>query len=41
MKLQKPGTDLYAYIATVQVIMCIFIIIYYPEMDAEHSSIVS
>ena len=40
LKLQKPGYDFYSYIVIVQVFMCIFILLFYPSMDADSSSIV-
>ena len=41
LKIQKPGIDYYEFMVSVQVLMCLYILIMYPEMDAEHSSILS
>lgn len=35
IKEQKPGRDLYALIATVQFIICVFLIFFYTKMDAD------
>ena len=40
LKLQKPGFDFYSYIVIVQVFMCIFILLFYPSMDADSQNIV-
>ena len=36
---QKPGIDLYVYIATVEFVLCLFILLWYTKMKAESSSI--
>ena len=39
LKIQKPGFDFYSYMFFLQVAMCIYIIVWYPKMDAENLSI--
>jgi hypothetical protein len=38
LKIQKPGFDFYNQMVMVQVFMCIYIIIFYPNMDADKST---
>ena len=35
VKEQKPGVDLYAWITFVQFIICIYLIMFYTEIDTE------
>lgn len=37
-KAQKPGHDYYSITLSIQVIMCFFIIIFFPSMNAEQTS---
>lgn len=39
IKEQKPGNDLYAIVATVQFIICIFLIFFYTKMDADFTNV--
>lgn len=40
LKVQKPGRDYYNSMVFVQVFMCIHIVLFFPGMDAEKSTIV-
>ena len=41
LKIQKPGLDFYQIMVSIQVLMSLYILLQYPKMDAEHSSILS
>jgi hypothetical protein len=39
LKLQKPGFDYYSYIVFIQVFMCIVLVIWFPSMDSDNTSL--
>jgi hypothetical protein len=39
IKEQKPGRDLYAVIATIQFVICLFIIFFFTKMDADVTTV--
>lgn len=39
IKQQKPGTDLYVYIATIQIILATYVFIFYANMQGNESDI--
>lgn len=40
LKIQKPGIDFYQHMLSVQVLMCLYILIWYPNMAAEEETII-
>lgn len=40
LKIQKPGIDFYQHMLAVQVLMCLYILIWYPNMAAEEETII-
>jgi len=39
IKQQKPGVDLYVYVATIQIILIIYIFIFYSNMQGNETDI--
>lgn len=39
VKEQKPGMDLFPWTATIQFIICLFLIFFYTKMDADFTNV--
>lgn len=38
--MQKPGHDYYSIIVSVQIIICLYLILFYPNMEGQNLTIV-
>ena len=39
IKQQKPGLDLYIYVALVEIVLCLYIFFFYTDMTVQNSNI--